>query len=375
MKLLFYSSYYHPYLSGVTAYTEQLIDHFKKSHAVTVLTFPHKKNLPRTEKYKEVDVVRMPYVLKISKGFLSPQSIFIFLKYAILSDVVFITIPNFEALLLVVFARLFGKKVIGLYYCTVFLGNDILSRIIMFFLHTSIHIQINLAHSIVTFPEYSIDAYISSKKKQKIVKTLPPIKELPSDENIYKKYRKMKNNEVWIGFVGRMAREKGVEYLIDAIANMKSTKRIRLIVVGPTEVVGELKYYKKVMGRLKKIDYLTLGKLTEEELGTFYRIIDMLVLPSINSTEAFGMVQAEAMMKGTPVVASNLPGVRVPISYTGMGVLVEPKSSLALENAMNDIIKNRNLYANEAIMAKAKEIFADKKVFKFYDKLLASYNR
>ena len=50
-------------------------------------------------------------------------------------------------------------------------------------------------------------------------------------------------------------------------------------------------------------------------MSSFYKSIDLLVLPSINQTEAFGMVQAEAIA-GTPVIAGNLPGVRIPIKLT-----------------------------------------------------------
>ena len=51
----------------------------------------------------------------------------------------------------------------------------------------------------------------------------------------------------------------------------------------------------------------------------FYAACDVLVVPSLNSTESFGLVQVEAMLCGTPSIASNLPGVRQPPLMTGMG--------------------------------------------------------
>ena len=48
----------------------------------------------------------------------------------------------------------------------------------------------------------------------------------------------------------------------------------------------------------------------------------------INSTESFGMVQVEAMTCGTPVVASDLPGVRQPARMTGMGKIIPPADAL-----------------------------------------------
>ena len=66
------------------------------------------------------------------------------------------------------------------------------------------------------------------------------------------------------------------------------------------------------------------------EMAKFYPNIDLLVLPSLNSTEAFGLVQIEAMMNGVPCVASNLPGVRQPVWTHHMGRIIPIGDSKAL---------------------------------------------
>ena len=106
-----------------------------------------------------------------------------------------------------------------------------------------------------------------------------------------------------------------------------------------------------------KIKHTFLGNLTSKQLSAFYKSIDLLVLPSINQTEAFGMVQAEAMIAGTPVIASNLPGVRIPIKLTKMGIIVEPKNIDQLSKAIKDILENKNKYTNARLVRNAKEIF------------------
>ena len=50
------------------------------------------------------------------------------------------------------------------------------------------------------------------------------------------------------------------------------------------------------------------------------------MLPSLNSTESWGIVQVESMSCGTPVVATDLPGVRMPVKMTGMGRIVPPRT-------------------------------------------------
>jgi len=95
-------------------------------------------------------------------------------------------------------------------------------------------------------------------------------------------------------------------------------------------------------------DYVVfLGEVKSEDMGSFYSLIDVLVLPSINSTEAFGMVQVEAMMVGVPVVASDLPGVRVPIQKTGMGKIVPIKDSHKLAEAVVEVLVNKKKYVKD----------------------------
>jgi glycosyltransferase involved in cell wall biosynthesis len=68
------------------------------------------------------------------------------------------------------------------------------------------------------------------------------------------------------------------------------------------------------------------------------------VLPSINSTETFGLVQVEAALCGTPTVASALPGVRMPTRMTGMGLTVPPRDVRALADAICEILAHREQY-------------------------------
>jgi glycosyltransferase involved in cell wall biosynthesis len=73
-----------------------------------------------------------------------------------------------------------------------------------------------------------------------------------------------------------------------------------------------------------------LGNLSQQQLTAFYPNIDVLVVPSLNSTEAFGLVQVEAMMNNIPCVASNMPGVRRPVQMHGMGKVVPVGDHAAL---------------------------------------------
>jgi glycosyltransferase involved in cell wall biosynthesis len=79
-------------------------------------------------------------------------------------------------------------------------------------------------------------------------------------------------------------------------------------------------------------------------MATFFSACDVNVLPSVNSTESFGLVQVESMLCGTPVVATDLPGVRMPIQTTKMGRIVPARDAQALAEAVVEIIQHRQQY-------------------------------
>ena len=93
---------------------------------------------------------------------------------------------------------------------------------------------------------------------------------------------------------------------------------------------------------IKDVEFL--GRLSDEDLIKFYSSINVFVLPSINSLEAFGLVQIEAMLCNTPVVASNLPGVRTIVQNTGMGLISNVGDENDLAQKILEILENREKY-------------------------------
>jgi glycosyltransferase involved in cell wall biosynthesis len=87
-----------------------------------------------------------------------------------------------------------------------------------------------------------------------------------------------------------------------------------------------------------------LGQVPADRAPVFFSSIDVLVVSSVNSTESFGLVQVEAMLQGTPVVATDLPGVRQPVLMTGMGKVVPLRDPQAIADAVVDILDNRDAY-------------------------------
>ena len=151
-----------------------------------------------------------------------------------------------------------------------------------------------------------------------------------------------------IGFVARLATEKGVEILLHALPRvLQAYPRARVLFAGQYQnVMGEQAYAQRLEPLLDQhADHWDfLGVLSSEELATFYPNCHVVVLPSLNSTESFGLVQVEAMLCGTPSIASNLPGVRQPVAQTGMGQVVPIGDADGLAQAIIEVLQNRPKY-------------------------------
>jgi glycosyltransferase involved in cell wall biosynthesis len=87
----------------------------------------------------------------------------------------------------------------------------------------------------------------------------------------------------------------------------------------------------------------------------------------VNSTESFGLVQIESMICGTPVVASNLPGVRQPVTMTGMGKVVPLRDSNAIGAALLEILRDPESFSGDS--HRIEEQFSPMKTAEKYEEL------
>lgn len=385
MRILFSITYYCPYLSGMTLYCQRLAEGLaRKGHECTVLTTAYDKGLPRREVVNGVRIVRISCLTRFKKGFFMPAWPLAALRESYKNDVLIVNLPQFEGLFSILFARLFGKKALSIYHCEVALPSGAMNRLTEGALHLANYIALLLSHRIITYTEdYAHHSRLLPRSGSRLRFVYPPVpfrgatpmERKPGDEG-----------EIRIGFAGRITTEKGIEYLLEAIPliarKIPQRKKLRILLAGPTPA-GEETYGKKIAHLLKaRQSFITfygtlkpLGSSRRKDknnvmmtMADFYRAIDVLVLPSVNSTEAFGMVQVEAMLHGVPVVATDLPGVRVPIQETGMGEIVKAKDSEAIAEAIVSIIENYSLYLKPK--KPVTEIFDSGRTISFYERLI-----
>lgn len=139
-------------------------------------------------------------------------------------------------------------------------------------------------------------------------------------------------------FVGRLVYYKGVDTLIQAATQIQGA--VLVIGTGPQEEI--LRRLASSLRLEKKVFFL--GHLPDEDLPTYYHACDVFVLPSNATTEAFGLVQVEAMACGKPVVCTDLPtGVTYVNRHGETGWVVPPKDPQALAEAVNGLLEDRDL--------------------------------
>lgn len=132
-------------------------------------------------------------------------------------------------------------------------------------------------------------------------------------------------------FVGRLVYYKGCEILLQAFEKVEHAK---LILIGDGPMRQKLLNIRSEYRMEKKVQLLL--QVSEQELKTAYQNCDVFVFPSTERSEAFGLVQLEAMAYEKPIINTNLPGGVPYVSLHGItGLTVEPGQIKELTDAMN----------------------------------------
>jgi len=142
-------------------------------------------------------------------------------------------------------------------------------------------------------------------------------------------------------FVGRLERRKGLIYLIKAYQQVKrEIPNSRLIVVGPGTRLR--KPYEKWIKRNGLEDVVFVGYTSYDDLPRYYKTADVYCAPS-TSRESFGIVLLEAMAIGKPIVASSIDGYSRVVTDGEDGLLVPPRDSRALAEALVYVLSDDKL--------------------------------
>ncbi len=378
MKILIELTYYRPHTSGLTIYAERLAKALaKRGHQVTVLTSQFDKKLPRDEWLEGVHVVRLPVLFRISKGVVMPSLGFMATKLVKENDVIHLHLPQIDAAGIALRGKLWKKPTVLTYHCDLRMPWGVMSWLA----NQGVHMMNNLAamftDRIVTYTRDYADHSPYLKRFQKKLHIIPPPVELPvaakqAIQDFARQHNPLGKRPI-IGMAARFASEKGVEVLLHAMVSVREVfPQAEVWFAGPYEnIIGEEAYFKRLEPVIEKMiregAWKFFGSLAPAQMSLFYPNIDMLVIPSLNSTEAFGLVQIEAMMNGKPSIASNLPGVRQPVQRHAMGKVVEIGNSKELAEAIIAVAENPGQFHGDG--KQIKTIYAPDEIARQYEDL------
>lgn len=142
--------------------------------------------------------------------------------------------------------------------------------------------------------------------------------------------------QAWIGCVAELTKNKGVAYLVDASGRLPASN-FKLVIIGDGEERNKLELQIAGLGLQSKV--FLLGFVPDA--AQYLKAFDVFVLPSI--TEALGYALIEAGQAGLPAVATKTGGIPWIIKDGESGILVPPKNSEALAEALKKLLDDEGL--------------------------------
>jgi len=335
-RILHVNKLYSPYIGGVETILENLAEHTVDKCDLEVLVCQARGRM-RREIINGVSVTRTG---SLGIWLSMPVSLsypFIFRKTAPRFDLIHLHHP-FPLGELSALAFNPGLKMVFTWYSAI-VRQKFLARVYRPFLDRLLD---RVEAIILIYPEAHRQTELLQRRSHKC-HVIPPGIEIRNYDLNEGKRREVGNfrsryGENLVLFVGRLVYYKGLEHLIAAMPSVRG----RLLIAGDGPLRDSLQRQAAELGVADRVDFL--GRLSDHELKAAFHACDVFVLPSTHPSEAFGMVQLEAMACRKPVVNTRLEtGVPFVSLDQVTGLTVEPANPRALSEALNILLADAEL--------------------------------
>jgi glycosyltransferase involved in cell wall biosynthesis len=349
MKVLVILTYYYPHWTGLTAYARRIAEGLvRRGHQVTVLASQHDRALPLQEDVNGVRVIRLPTLMRISRGVIMPGFPGALRRLIPEHDIVQVHTPILEAPLITSVARWVGRPVLLTHQGDLVMPagffNQAIERIVTWMM---VQAEKQATAISVHSCDYAEHSNFLRPFRHKLYCIYPPVIIPRPDPLQVAKWRDELglNEHKLVGYAGRFVEEKGFDYLYKAMPLvLEKHPHTKFVYAGERFVVYE-KFYQRWehLVEQNKEHLVFLGLLRDpQKLANFYAMCDVFCLPS--RSDCFPSVQVEAILSGTPLVSTDIPGAREVIKRTGMGLLVKSHDERALAEGLIKALENPRCY-------------------------------
>ncbi|MFM8752571.1 MAG: glycosyltransferase family 4 protein [Actinomycetota bacterium] len=140
-----------------------------------------------------------------------------------------------------------------------------------------------------------------------------------------------------IGFIGRFSEpRKGLGVLLEALPNVaRIFPDVKILIAGPGEGIEAMQSVNPALRNRLQF----LGRINDQEKAAFLKSLDLYVAPNTGG-ESFGIILAEALAAGVPVVASDIPAFRYLLDEGKYGALFENENPTSLAGKIIDLLRS-----------------------------------
>lgn len=344
-KVLHIGKYYHPFRGGIEKVNQDIVECASYQAEVNSLVLAHHSETGQATCYEKINGVEIRKVAikkivayaPISPDFLKE------LNQAIADfdpDLIHIHMPNLSA-----FTCLLSKSarripwVIHWHSDVLGAAPDLKIKLLYPFYRVFENALLQKAKKIiVTSPPYLANSAALRSFKDKC-KVIP----LGIKDNISHKESKTESEVFNLLMVGRLTYYKGHALMLNALSMLPNSTKVKLKIIGGGELREELESKVHSLELVNKVEFL--GQVSEQELVYELSNTDLVCLPSLEKTEAFGVVLLEAAMFSKPALVSNVVGSGMSwvVQHKKTGFVVENNSASAIYQQLNSVLDDKHL--------------------------------
>jgi len=322
VRIVQVSPFFYPHAGGVESHVRSLAGEFVRlGHDVTVVTSRHDRRLPVEERFEGYRVLRAKTWSVLYNTPIAPATRR--LVASVPGDVFHLHFP--PPLTSYFAVRGLQGRVVPrclTYHCDLYLEGvigSVLTRLYsaVFLPPTLDRVDRVIAH---TRSYASTSRAIRNRLLEVIPSAVDTRRFRPDlDGSVIRERLGLQGQRV-LAFTGRLVPHKGVDVILRALRELP--RDVSLLLVGHGPRLTHLQGLAHRLGVESRVRFCT--EVSDDELPLYLRAADVFVFPSQNRLEGFGLVVAEAMASGLPVIIADMPGVREVIEPGKEGLLVEP---------------------------------------------------